>query len=63
MKSDVINKTKKSVYFRLNNSHLKNMPVEYYNEVESKGTHTLLLPKDEQASLEKSNKSENMQFT
>ena len=57
---DVFNKPKQGAYFRLDRSHLQNVPVEYNNEVEHKRTHNLSLPKDEQDSLEKSNKSKHM---
>ena len=57
---DILNKPKQGTYFLLDHSHLQNVPVEYYNEVERNRTHPLLLPKYEQASVYKSNKAEQM---
>ena len=42
--SDVLNKPKQGAYFRLDCSHLQNVPVEYDNKVECKQTHPFLLP-------------------
>ena len=53
MCSDVLNKPKQGTTSQLDSSYFKNVPGEYNDEVERNRTHTLLLPKDKQAILEK----------
>ena len=44
MWADVLNKPKQGKGFRLDRSHLMNVPVDYDDEVERKATHPGLLP-------------------
>ena len=47
MWADVLNKPKQGKGFRLDRSHLMNVPVDYDDEVERKATHPDLLPTGE----------------
>ena len=47
MWADILNKPKQGAAFRLDRSHLQNVPVDYDDEVERKRTHPSLLPKGE----------------
>ena len=42
---DILNKPKQGVSYRLDRSHLMNVPVEYDDDVERKLTHPALLDK------------------
>ena len=44
MWADVLNKPKQGKGFRMDHSHLMNVPVDYDKEVERKNTHPRLLP-------------------
>ena len=47
MWADILNKPKQGAAFRLDRSHLQNVPVAYDDEVERKSTHPSLLPTGE----------------
>jgi len=47
MWADVLTKPKQGAPFRLDRSHLMNIPINYDDDVERSKTHPLLLPKDE----------------
>ncbi len=51
MWADVLTKPKQGGPFRLNRSHLMNIPINYDDNVERTKTHPLLLPQDERPKL------------
>jgi hypothetical protein len=51
MWADVLTKPKQGKPFRLNRSHLMNIPFNYDDNVERTNTHPLLLPQDESPKL------------
>ena len=50
MWADVLNKPKQGRPFRLDRSHLMNVPIDYDDEMERAKTHLELLPSDEPSS-------------
>jgi hypothetical protein len=51
MWADVLTKSKQGGPFRLNRSHLMNIPINYDDNIERTKAHPLLLPQDERPKL------------